>query len=83
MKEERFRCPNCSAMAVIFAEESADPMDPRPIRLVCQKCGREYDADSVIPAVNFRTANPFPSPENDGEAEDSLTRRVRSKRKTD
>ena len=83
MTENKFRCTKCGAMEVILAEQSADPMGIKPPKFVCQKCGREYDSDSVIGVINNKTINTFPSPTNDLDVDDPLTERIKSKRKTD
>ena len=83
MTEKKFRCSKCGAMEVILAEQSADPMGIKPPRFVCQKCGNEYDADSGIGVIHNKTINTFPSPSNDLNADDPLTERIKSKRKTD
>ena len=83
MTEKKFRCMKCGAMEVILLEQSADPMGIKSPKLVCKRCGGEYDADSGIGVINNKTINSFPSPSNDLNADDPLTERIKSKRKID
>ena len=83
MKTEKSRCTKCGAFEVVFVEQSADPLNIKPPRFICQKCGREYELDSGIGVINHNTINTFPSPERDLDVDDPLTARIKSKRKTD
>ena len=83
MKDEKYRCTKCGAMEVVFTDKSADPFDIRPARLVCKRCGHEYEVGAGVCVINGKTINTFPSPKNDNDVEDSLTRRIKSKGRTD
>ena len=83
MTEKKYRCSLCGAVEVVFVDRSADPFNTKPPRLVCQKCGREYELDSGISVINNKTMNTFPSPERDLDVDDPLTASIKSKRKTD
>ena len=83
MESEKSRCTKCGAFEVVFVNRSADPFNTKPPRLVCQKCGREYELDSGISVINHNTINTFPCPERDLDVDDPLTARIKSKRKTD
>ena len=83
MTEKKYRCSKCGAVEVVFVEQSADPLNIKPPRFVCQKCGHEYELDSGISVINNKTINTFPSPERDLDVDDPLTARIKSKRKTD
>ena len=83
METEKSRCTECGAFEVVFVGRSADPFNTKPPRLVCQKCGREYELDSGIRVMNRNTINTFPCPERDLDIDDPLTARIKSKRKTD
>lgn len=83
MEREKSRCTKCGAFEVVFVGRSADPFNTKPPRLVCQKCGREYEPDSGIRVINHNTINTFPSPERDLDVDDPLTASIKSKRKTD
>ena len=83
MEREKSRCTKCGAVEVVFVEQSADPLNIKPPRFICQKCGCEYELDSGISVINHQTINTFPSPERDLDVDDPLTARIKSKRKTD
>lgn len=83
MKNEKYRCTKCGAWEVVLIDRSADPFDTRPARLVCKRCGHEYEAESGVSLINGKTINTFPSPKSDNDVEDSLTRRIKSKGRTD
>ena len=52
MTEKKYRCTKCGAMEVVWVEPSADPMNIKPPKFVCQKCGNEYEIDSDISVIN-------------------------------
>lgn len=79
MNTEKYYCPKCGAMEVVF-EESANPF--HTISFVCKKCGEEYTVDEVIRVFNNKMFHPFPSPKNDFDTNDSLIDRIKSKRTT-
>ena len=87
METEKSRCTKCGAFEVVFVGRSADPFKTKPPRLVCQKCGQEYEPDSGIRVINRNTINPFPCPERDLDIDDPFTawmkERNKSIRKTD
>ena len=85
MESEKSRCTKCGAFEVVFVGRSADPFNTKPPRLVCQKCGREYDLDSGIRVINRKTIHPFPNPTLDLDVDDSFTKKLKekTKRRTD
>lgn len=83
MIEKKYRCTKCGAMEVVFVESDADPMNIKPPKFVCQKCGNEYEIDSDISVINNKTINTFPNPQIDLDVDDPLLKRIKSKRRTD
>ena len=87
MVGKKYRCSKCHAFEVVFVEKSANPMDTRPARFVCGKCGCEYEKDSNIRLMNDNNINIFPSPKDDLEVDNPFTKdmkaRIKSMRKTD
>ena len=80
MVDSKYRCLKCGSFEVIFVDRSSDPLDTKPSRFVCKKCGHIYDIDSGISTINKNTINTFPSPNLDLDVDDSLTQRIKSKK---
>ena len=80
MKNQKIFCTKCKSFEVEFVEQSADPMNLQPTRLVCKKCGNKFDFDSGISVMNQKTMNTFPNPNNDLNIDDPFTKRIKSKR---
>lgn len=87
MEEKKYRCSKCHAFEVVFVAKSANPMDTRPARFVCGKCGCEYEKDSKICLMNDNNINMFPSPKDDLEVDNPFTKDIKarfdSKRRVD
>lgn len=79
MVEKKYRCSKCHAFEVVFVAKSANPMDTRPARFVCGKCGCEYGIDSKICLMNENNINMFPSPKDDLEVDNPFTKDMKAR----